>query len=303
MSGLQESYFAMPLELDNDVVGVLVVTGIGPPEPSVLSCTKRLGSLVDAIALAVDRLQTLAALGRREEEVIALYRQLNAFALDFRSTYAAERARAKQLAESVARLARTYHATVRALAMVAETKDERTAGHLQRVSRYGMLVTDLVAPEHGRDAQFEYGFLLHDVGKLTLPDGIFTKEGPLTDAEWELVREHPSAGRSILEDIDFLGGACEIVYSHHERWDGTGYPRRLRGTEIPLGARIFAVCDAFEAMTSDRPYRPAVAMARALGALRANAGGQFWPDAVEAFLSLPAVAVEAVMAGTGGSWP
>jgi HD-GYP domain-containing protein (c-di-GMP phosphodiesterase class II) len=135
---------------------------------------------------------------------------------------------------------------------------------------------------------------LHDVGKLSVPDVVLTKAGPLTEGEWELMRQHPESGRSILADIPFLAGAREIVHAHHERWDGTGYPRGLAGEEIPLGAQIFPLCDAFDAMTSDRPYRKALFTETALGEIRRGAGTQFRPDAVEAFLSLPLDELEVV---------
>jgi cyclic di-GMP phosphodiesterase len=152
----------------------------------------------------------------------------------------------------------------------------------------------LVAPEHAEDPQFEYGFLLHDVGKLKVPDEVLNKPGALTEAEWEIMRRHPGEGRSILEGVDFLGVAREIVYSHHERWDGKGYPQGLRGMEIPLGARIFPLCDAFDAMTSDRPYRKAMRVQEALARVRAGAGTQFWDEAVDAFLSIPVADLEAI---------
>ena len=113
-------------------------------------------------------------------------------------------------------------------------------------------------PEHADDPQFEYGFLLHDIGKLAIPDAVLAKEGALTEAEWEQIRAHPAAGRNILARIPFLAGASEIVYAHHERWDGSGFPQGLVGDEIPLGARIFPLADAFDAMTTERPYRAAI---------------------------------------------
>jgi HD-GYP domain-containing protein (c-di-GMP phosphodiesterase class II) len=157
-----------------------------------------------------------------------------------------------------------------------------------RVSRYGMMLTSLIEPDHADDLQFQYGFLLHDVGKLTVPDVILTKAGPLTEDEWEIMRGHPAAGRSILDGIPFLAGAREIVYAHHERWDGKGYPVGLSGDEIPLGAQIFPLCDAFDAMTSDRPYRKALSVEVARKELVGGRGTQFRPDVVDAFLSLDA---------------
>jgi HD-GYP domain-containing protein (c-di-GMP phosphodiesterase class II) len=283
LSGL----LTVPLEVGSQLVGVLVASGVASPDLSTGGQLERLGYLRDAIALAVDRQRILEALGRRGREVTALREQLDAYALDFGPTYRAERNSSQQLAVALEELERTYKATLGALALAAEAKDECTDGHLYRVSRYGMLLTKLVAPEHANDPQFEYGFVLHDIGKLKVPDQVLNKPGPLSDEEWELMRAHPAEGRSILDGIAFLEGAREIVYCHHERWDGQGYPRGLREEQIPVGARIFPICDAFDAMTTDRPYRAAMTADHAREKLRSASGTQFWPDAVEAFMAIP----------------
>ena len=292
---LAERYFAFPLELSGEMVGVVGITGVAPAQTSAEAELGRLGRLPQLLALSVDRFRLLWALDRRGQEIDALRCQLDAFAVDFRSTYEAERDRSRQLCDALAELGRTYKATVRTLAMAVEAKDECTGDHIYRVSRYGMLLTSLVAPEHAEDPQFEYGFLLHDVGKLKVPDEVLNKAGPLTEADWEVMRAHPGEGRSILEGVDFLEVAREIVYCHHERWDGKGYPQGLREMEIPLGARIFPLCDAFDAMTNDRPYRKAMPVQDALEQVRGGSGTQFWDQAVEAFLSIPVPELEAVI--------
>lgn len=293
--GPAERYVAVPLELAGEMLGVVMVGGVPPAQHSAQVELGRLGQVPQMLALSLDRFRLLSAIDQRGQEVDALSQQLEAFAVDFRATYQAERDRSSQLGEALAELARTYKATVGALAMAVEAKDECTGGHLYRVSRYGMLLTSLVAPEHADDPQFEYGFLLHDVGKLMVPDLVLNKPGALTDDEWEVMRAHPARGRSILEGIAFLDVAREIVYCHHERWDGKGYPRGLAGIEIPLGARLFPLCDAFDAMTSDRPYRSAMPAAAALEQVRAGAGTQFWSEAVDAFLGIPVDELEAVI--------
>jgi ribonuclease P protein subunit RPR2 len=293
-----EMFFATPLEVGRQVVGVLVATGLTSVEASPALELARLGFLADALALAVDRQRVLVALDGRGRELGALREQLNSYAMDFSSTYRAERESSQQLAAALGELERTYKATVESLARAVEAKDECTGGHLYRVSRYGMLVTALVAPDHARDPQFEYGFLLHDIGKLKVPDQVLNKPGPLSGPEWELMRAHPAEGRSILDGIAFLDGAREIVYAHHERWDGTGYPRQLREMEIPVGARIFPLCDAFDAMTTDRPYRSAMAAEVARERVRAGSGAQFWPDAVEAFMRIPGEVLKPILAET-----
>jgi HD domain len=289
-----DACLAVPIFLDGPIVALVVVLDPDWPEPSLESCIVRIGATLARIGLGVERMRMQAALERRGEEIAALRGQLDVYAIDFRSTYLAERYRSGELAAALAQLEQTYSATVRGLAVAVEAKDECTGGHLRRVTRYGMMLTDLVAPEHSSDPQFEYGFLLHDVGKLTVPDFVLTKAGPLTSGEWSLMRQHPESGRSILADIPFLDGAREIVLAHHERWDGKGYPRGLAGEEIPLGAQIFPLCDAFDAMTSDRPYRRALSIETALAEVRQGAGTQFRPDAVEAFLSLPLDELEVV---------
>ena len=133
----------------------------------------------------------------------------------------------------------------------------------------------------------EHGVLLHDIGKIGIPDAILLKPGPLTPAEWKIMRRHPEIGRQIVERIPFLRGAVPIVYHHHERWDGTGYPLALRGEAIPLGARIFAVADALDAMTFDRPYSRAISFETARAEIERCAGTHFDPDVVATFLSIP----------------
>ena len=293
--GSAEPYLAMPLEIDGELVGVLMVTGLPSPGLSVAAELQRLGPLPEMMALTLDRRRVLSELAKRGDEVSSLRQQLDAFALDFRSTYQAERDRSQQLADALAELESTYKSTVASLAMAVEAKDECTGGHLYRVSRYGMLVTSLVAPEHRNDPQFEYGFLLHDVGKLMVPEVVLNKPGALTDAEWDIMRAHPAKGCSILEGIDFLAGAREIVFSHHERWDGKGYPRGLKEMEIPLGARIFPLCDAFDAMTTDRPYRNAMPLDAAMDQVRNGSGTQFWSEAVDAFMSIHHDAIDEIM--------
>ena len=275
---------AAPIVLDDRVLGVFVVMR-RPAEPAFgRADVETARAVADEISLAVERARVQRGLGRRLDDA---HRQLEAYAVDVRTTFAAEKARTRQLVDALSELERTYLATVRGLAAAVEAKDSYTAGHLVRVTRYGLMTVEALAPEVVDDPQFEYGFLLHDVGKLGVPDGVLGKRGPLSDDEWALMRNHPEMGTRIIHDIPFLEGARDIVLSHHERWDGRGYPRGLAGEDIPLGARAFAVVDAFDAMTTDRPYRKACSFDEAAEQLRAGSGTQFWPDAVDAFLSIP----------------
>jgi HD-GYP domain-containing protein (c-di-GMP phosphodiesterase class II) len=158
-----------------------------------------------------------------------------------------------------------------------------------------MLLARAIAPEEVGDAQLACGFLLHDVGKLAVPDAVLNKPGPLDADEWELMRRHPEKGAKILSTIPFLDRALDIVRHHHERWDGTGYPAGLPGDEIPLWARIFAVVDTVDAITSDRPYRQGRPLEVALEELRAGSGSQFDPGCVDAFMRLDREAIERLL--------
>ncbi len=131
------------------------------------------------------------------------------------------------------------------------------------------------------------GALLHDIGKIGIPDAILRKPGALDDDEWEVMRKHPEFGRRMLAGIPFLNRPLDVIYTHQERYDGTGYPQGLAGEVIPLGSRIFAVADTFDAITSDRPYRKAQSLEVARQVIRDNSGTQFDPKVVDAFLSLP----------------
>jgi ribonuclease P protein subunit RPR2 len=188
-----------------------------------------------------------------------------------------------------------YLATVRALAAAVEAKDDCTGGHIHRVHELGLLLAGEVAPEIVADPQLAYGFLLHDIGKLAVPDAVLTKPGRLDEEEWELIRGHPEAGGRILAAIPFLDGALEIVLHHHERWDGRGYPHGLAGEAISLAARIFAVVDTVDAITSDRPYRAARPLAAATEVLYAEAGKQFDPACVDGWHALDEAAVDELL--------
>jgi HD-GYP domain-containing protein (c-di-GMP phosphodiesterase class II) len=210
--------------------------------------------------------------------------QLRAYAEDVRNSYTRELQRSEELKDS-------YLATVKALAAAVEAKDDCTGGHIQRVHGLGLLLARAVVPEEAGDAQLSCGFLLHDVGKLAVPDAVLNKPGPLDEAEWRSMKQHPEKGAKILSAVPFLDRALDVVRHHHERWDGAGYPAGLRGEEIPLWARIFAVVDTVDAVTSDRPYRAARSLEVAIAELRVGSGAQFDPACVEAFEQLDRRAV------------
>lgn len=201
---------------------------------------------------------------------------------DFRASHD----RAKQLAE---RLDQAYLETITALARSIEARDGYTGLHVERVRRYSLrLASDL---RLGDDAirRLEFGAVLHDVGKIGIGDAILSRPGPLDPAEWQVMRRHPEIGRRVLEGIAFLTPALDAVFFHHERWDGEGYPGGLAGEAIPLAGRIVAIVDAYDAMTTDRPYRRALPREAALAEIERGRGTQFDPDVARVFLANPPV--------------
>jgi len=177
-----------------------------------------------------------------------------------------------------------YHDTVAALAGALESKDTGTRAHSQRVQRYAVELASVCAPELLDDPSVEYGFLLHDLGKIGIPDRVLQKPAALSTAERRLIETHTVLGEQMLEGVTFMSREClSIVRSHHERWDGDGYPDGLGGAEIPLGARVFAVADALDAITSDRPYRQHRPWGEAVHEITEQSGQQFDPAVVDAF--------------------
>lgn len=180
----------------------------------------------------------------------------------------------------------TYEATLQALVTALDLRDNETHGHSYRVVEYAVVVAERMGVSPGEAAWIRRGAILHDVGKIGVPDAILRKPEKLTPEEWVEMRRHPEMGYQMLKHIPFLKPALDIVLYHQERYDGTGYPFGLAGDAIPLGARIFAVVDTFDAMTSDRPYRPALSMDAVRAEIERCTGTQFDPKVVEAFFSI-----------------
>jgi len=216
---------------------------------------------------------------------LALERQLERFALDVGELYSRQKERAELLEQNLVQMRTTFIETVRSMAYVVEAKDAYTGQHLERCRVYGNTVMQAlgVASEYP-DAEF--GFLLHDVGKVGVPERILNKPSPLTAAEWRVMRTHPIIGYQILQGIPFMTTAASVVRCHHEMWDGAGYPEGLKGEQIPLPARVFQVVDAFDAMTTDRPYRASLGAERAAAEIQRMAGIQFDPDVCRIFADL-----------------
>jgi putative nucleotidyltransferase with HDIG domain len=180
----------------------------------------------------------------------------------------------------------SYEQTLVSLVTALDFRDNETQGHSSRVVEYAMLVAETMGVVEPELSEMRRGALLHDVGKIGVPDAILRKPGNLDADEWVEMKRHPEMGFRMLQNIGFLYSALPIVLSHQERWDGSGYPRGLRGETIPLGARIFAVVDTFDAMTSDRPYRKALSIDAAREEVARFAGIQFDPAVAQAFLSI-----------------
>lgn len=182
--------------------------------------------------------------------------------------------------------AATMEQSLEAWVRMLELRDQETEGHSRRVTDLSLRLAKEMGLEEGAVAELRLGALLHDIGKMGIPDSILLKPGPLDESERSAMAQHPALAHRVLSGIEALAGAAELAYCHHERWDGKGYPRGIRGEEIPLPARIFAVVDVWDALVSDRPYRRAITPERAVGIIAEGAGTQFDPIVVQRFLGL-----------------
>jgi response regulator RpfG family c-di-GMP phosphodiesterase len=272
-------FLKQALTLDPDAA-VLVLTGVGDVKTAV--DLLNVGAY-DFIQKPVDPEQLLLTAGRAlERRQFIVERRQHQELLERRVTEATS-----ELAATVRHLEDSYLVTLEALGSAIDTRDVGTHAHSRRVRGYSLAIARAHGVPPSELVDIEHGVLLHDIGKIGIPDAILLKPGPLTPAEWGVMRSHPEIGRRLIEKIPFLRGAVAIVYHHHERWDGTGYPLGLRGTDIPLGARIFAVADALDAMTFDRPYSRAISFETARDEIERCAGTHFDPAVVATFVKLP----------------
>ena len=242
------SYYAAPLRAKGQLIGVLEVFTRSRLEPG---------------EEWIDFLETLAGQA--------------AIAIDSIKSF-------EELQISNSRLMLAYDATIEGWSRAMDMRDEETEGHTRRVTELTVRIARRVGISEDAIVHIRRGALLHDIGKLGIPDSILLKPGKLTEGEWEIMRRHPQYAYEMLSSIEYLRPALEIPYSHHERWDGTGYPRGLKEKHIPLGARLFSVIDVWDALTSDRPYRPAWSPEKAIQYITEQSGSHFDPQAVKAFL-------------------
>ena len=275
------------LHAEHPSIAVIMLTAFGDTEAAV-ECLRR-GAVdyllkppkVTELVRAIER-----ALARRRLE-LARHRYRTSLERRVREKTAA-------LSQALREVESAYSTTLYALVAALDAREHETSDHSQRVVRYTLAIAEhLEVPEADRP-DIARGALLHDIGKIGVPDAILLKPGPLLAQEWEEMRRHPQIGHTILKSIPFLQVPAEIVLAHQERWDGSGYPRRLAGEAIPLGARIFAIADAFDAITSDRPYRKGASSDEAREEIRSFAGTQFDPRCADGFLALDRQLVEAL---------
>ncbi|OGL32943.1 MAG: hypothetical protein A3G97_09270 [Candidatus Rokubacteria bacterium RIFCSPLOWO2_12_FULL_69_21] len=277
MDGLEFLKLARKFDAD---AAVIVLTGVGDVKTAIESL--KVGAY-DFIIKPVNVDELLIAAERAVERRQLLIERREYQALLERRVEEATR----HLALTLRELQDTYRATLEALGSALDTRDVGTEAHSRRVHGYALTMARAHGLSEDEIKDIEHGVLLHDIGKIGIPDAILLKPGPLTPEEWIVMRTHPEVGRRLIERIPFLRGAVPIVYHHHERWDGSGYPLGLRGDAIPLGARIFAVADALDAMTFDRPYSKAMSYEAACREIERCAGTHFDPVVVRTFLSIP----------------
>jgi putative nucleotidyltransferase with HDIG domain len=237
----------------------------------------------DYLLKPFEREQLLATV-RRALENRRLKMENRAYQTNLESLVAA---RTEQLRKAMANLERSYDITLEALGDALDLKDAETEGHSKRVTAFTIAIARAMGLPAEHIRVIARGAFLHDIGKMAIPDAILRKPGALSAEEVAIMREHCYRGYQMLRKIPFLAEASDIVYSHQERFDGTGYPRGLKGDQIPLGARIFSIADTLDAITSDRPYRAAQSLSAAREEIIRWSGRQFDPDIVKVFVSMP----------------
>jgi putative nucleotidyltransferase with HDIG domain len=192
----------------------------------------------------------------------------------------------EQSKKDAADLVRAYDTTLEGWAHALELRDQETEGHTRRVMQMTVDLARKMGVDERELENVRRGALLHDIGKMGIPDSVLLKPGTLNESEWEIMRRHPAYAQQFLEPIEYLRPVMDIPYCHHEKWDGSGYPRRLMGAEIPFVARIFAIVDVWDALRSDRPYRKAWSSEKTRAHIIEQSCTHFDPQVVQAFLEL-----------------
>ncbi|MGA3315939.1 MAG: HD domain-containing phosphohydrolase [Candidatus Korobacteraceae bacterium] len=280
MEGMDGLSLLARIRLEHPDIPVVMVTAVH--DISVALAAIRNGAY-DYLPKPFEREQLLAIV-RRAMENRRLKQENLAYQTKLESLVAA---RTDALRRALADLERSYDITLEALGDALDLKDAETEGHSKRVTAFTIAIARAMELPHDNIRVIARGAFLHDVGKMAIPDAILRKPGRLSPEEQEIMRHHAQLGYQILHRIPFLREAADIVYSHQECFDGSGYPRGLKGDQIPLGARIFAIADTFDAITSDRPYRAAQSIPAGRREIERNSGRQFDPEIVQVFLSIP----------------
>ena len=244
------SYYGLPLIAKGQLKGILEIFHRLPldPDPEWLEYLKTLAAQA---AIAIDNAQLFENLQRSNSELIM-----------------------------------AYDATIAGWSHAMDLRDKETEGHTQRVTQLTLRLAERMGISQEEMVHIRRGALLHDIGKLGVPDQILLKPGKLTDEEWALMRQHPTYAFEMLHTIHYLKPALDIPYCHHEKWDGTGYPQGLKGKEIPFAARIFSIVDVWDALSSDRPYRPGWPVEKIRGYIQEQSGRHFDPTVADAFLNM-----------------
>jgi putative nucleotidyltransferase with HDIG domain len=265
-------YFTNDLNLDSNFL-----------HPELIHAGLRSGIGVPLIAQ--DSLIGFVWMGREKEVAESEVRLLSAIS-DIAANAIYRATLHEQTQKDASELVRAYDTTLEGWAHALEMRDQETEGHTRRVARMTIDLATVMGFDKDDLEHVRRGALLHDIGKMGIPDSVLLKPGTLNEREWEIMRRHPEYAYQFLEPIEYLHPALDIPYCHHEKWDGSGYPRGLRGEEIPLVARIFAIVDVWDALISNRPYRTAWSQKKALEYIKRQSGIHFDPAVVEAFLKI-----------------
>jgi len=280
MDGMDGLTLLSHIKRDYPEIPVVMVTAVH--DISVALAAMRNGAY-DYLLKPFEREQLLASVRRAVEN-----RRLKAENLAYQTKLESlVSARTEMLRQALSDLERSYDITLEALGDALDLKDAETEGHSKRVTAFTIAIARAMGLPQDRVRVIARGAFLHDVGKMAIPDAILRKPSRLSEEEQEIMQQHALLGYQMVRRIPFLHEAADIVYSHQERYDGSGYPRGLRGDQIPLGARIFAVADTFDAMTSDRPYRAAQSISSARREIERQSDKQFDPEIVKVFTSIP----------------
>ncbi len=283
-----------------DGVGLLEITKLQYPDLPVVMVTAVHDISVALAAIRNGAYDYLLKPFEREQLLAVVRRALEAHRLRMEnrlyqsSLEALVDQRTTELRETIVELERSYDVTLEALGDALDLKDAETEGHSKRVTAYTIQIARAMGLGAEAMRVLARGAFLHDIGKMAIPDAILRKPDRLTDDERSIMKEHSYLGYRMLKKIPFLSESAEVVYSHQEHWDGSGYPRGLKGEGIPLGSRIFAIADALDAITSDRPYRPARDVEAARLEIAAWSGRQFDPAIVDVFMAIPTAIWEAL---------